>query len=281
MRRKNQSIELKFSDGRVSKIDENVHRLMLSYQKEIQKLRSSLPCFYDLSESIGHMESELLDFYNFLLKYRHLSKAQLFQDLFALYIHRMKTHGTFLEFGATNGVELSNSLMLENEFDWTGVLAEPSPQWHPDLENNRPNAVVLDSCIFTETGEKLDFFVSNAGMLSTLDEFRESDALTMPGNTKARNEAGYHCEVETIALNDVMERFFSGKSVDYMSVDTEGSEFAILQRFNFKKYAPKVVTVEHNFSQSQKKLDTLFRENGYIRCFEKFTQFDAWYVLKG
>ena len=278
MQRKNQSIELKFSDGRISKIDANVHNLILSYQKEIQILRNSLPGFYNLSETINRMESELLDFYNFLLKYWHLSKSQLFQDLFVLYIHEMKKHGTFLEFGATNGIELSNSLMLEKEFDWTGVLAEPSPQWHPHLTNNRPNAVVLDSCIFTKTGETLDFFVSNVGELSTLDEFRDADASTMPGNAKARNEDGYHGEVETISLNDVIEKFFSGEPVDYMSVDTEGSEFAILQRFNFKKYAPKVVTVEHNFSQSQKKLDTLFRENGYIRFFEKYTQFDAWYV---
>ena len=37
---------------------------------------------------------------------------------------------TFLEFGATDGLELSNSYMLENFLGWKGVLSEPSPQWH-------------------------------------------------------------------------------------------------------------------------------------------------------
>ena len=279
MNKRKRNIELKFSDGAVSEIDERVHRLILSYQREIQSLRKTLPAFYDLAENISNTGSELLNFYNFLLNHRSISRSQLFQDLFVLFIHEMKTHGTFLEFGATNGIELSNSLILEREFSWTGVLVEPSPQWHPDLSTNRPDAVVLDSCVFTETGRQLDFFVSDAGVLSTLDEFRESDASTMPGNAKVRNKSGYHCKVETISLNDVMLRYFNGGSIDFMSVDTEGSEFLILQEFDFKKYAPKVVTVEHNFSENQKKLDALFKDNGYVRYFEKFTQFDAWYVL--
>ena len=279
MNKRRQNIELKFSDGTVSKIDERVHRLILSYQREIQSLRKTLPAFYDLAGNISNTGSELLNFYTFLLKHRNISKSQLFQDLFVLFIHEMKTHGTFLEFGATNGIELSNSLILEREFSWTGVLVEPSPQWHPDLSTNRPDAVVLDSCVFTETGRQLDFFVSDAGVLSTLDEFRESDASTMPGNAKVRNKSGYHCKVTTISLNDIMLRYFDGSSIDFMSVDTEGSEFLILQEFDFKKYAPKVVTVEHNFSENQKKLDALFKDNGYVRYFEKFTQFDAWYVL--
>ena len=279
MNKRKQNIELKFSDGTVSKIDERVHRLIFSYQREIENLRKSLPAFYDLAENISNTGPELLNFYNFLLKHRDISRSQLFQDLFVLFIHEMKTHGTFLEFGATNGIELSNSLMLEREFSWTGVLVEPSPQWHPDLSTNRPDAVVLDSCIFTETGKQLDFFVSDAGVLSTLDEFRESDASTMPGNAKVRNQSGYHCKVTSISLNDVMLKYFGGNPIDFMSVDTEGSEFLILQEFDFNKYAPKVVTVEHNFSENQKRLDDLFKDNGYVRYFEKFTQFDAWYVL--
>ena len=76
-----------------------------------------------------------------------------------------------------------------------------------------------------------------------------------------------------------MAKFFCGAPVDYMSVDTEGSELTILKHFDFSQYAPKVITVEHNFSENEKRIDTLLKENGYIRWFDKFTQFDAWYVL--
>ena len=148
--------------------------------------------------------------------------------------------------------------MLEDKFGWSGVLAEPSPQWHSKLFENRPNSTVITECIYSETGKKLDFFVSDSGVLSTLNEFRESDISSMPGNTQARNESGYNCEVETISLNDVILKYFDGAKIDYMSVDTEGSELLILKQFDFSSYAPKVVTVEHNFTDAEKELDELF-----------------------
>ena len=233
-----------------------------------------------MSSKIKGYEDHLLEFYSHIFKYQNISTSQLFQDLFVSFIHNDKSNGTFLEFGATNGVELSNSFMLEKKLGWTGVLAEPSPQWHAKLFENRPNATILTDCIYTETGKKLDFFVSDVGVLSTIEEFRNSDITSMPDNTKVRNASGYKCEVVTISLNDVISKYFNGSKIDYMSVDTEGSELAILQHFDFSKYAPKVVTVEHNFTDAEKELDKLFIKHNYRRFFKEFTQFDAWYVLQ-
>ena len=100
----------------------------------------------------------------------------------------------------------------------------------------------------------------------------------MPGNTKARNEEGFTVKVPTISLNDVFIKYFNGEKIDYMSVDTEGSELLILSKFNFEKYGPKIVTVEHNFTSAQKNLDNLFKENNYKRFFPQQTQFDSWYI---
>ena len=102
----------------------------------------------------------------------------------------------------------------------------------------------------------------------------------MPGNTNHRNKSGYNYEVNTISLNDVISKYFNGINIDYMSVDTEGSELHILKHFDFSKYAPKVVTVEHNFTDDEKELDKLFISNNYRRIFREFTQFDAWYILQ-
>ena len=65
------------------------------------------------------------------------SKAQLRQDLFVLNELNYKRNGFFVEFGATNGVDLSNTYLLENKFDWEGILSEPAKVWHEDLVNNR------------------------------------------------------------------------------------------------------------------------------------------------
>lgn len=54
------------------------------------------------------------------------SRSQLRQDLFVLTELNFKQNGYFVEFGATNGVDLSNTYLLEKEFNWSGILAEPA-----------------------------------------------------------------------------------------------------------------------------------------------------------
>ena len=67
-------------------------------------------------------------------------RSQLYQDMFASFIVGDKFDKTFFEFGATNGIDLSNSFTLERYLNWKGVLSEPSPQWHHELKKNRPYA---------------------------------------------------------------------------------------------------------------------------------------------
>ena len=243
--------QINFTNGQSSLVDEKTMQYILHLQNII-KSQKSIPKFFDLNLCLTSCNNKLLDFYTFIFNNKNISHSQLFQDLFVLFILGMKREGKYLEFGATDGIDLSNSLLLEKEFGWSGVLAEPSPQWHSQLKKNRPKSQLLNDCIYSETGTELNFFVSKVGVYSTIEEFRDSDIESMPGNTKKRNEDGYSVNVSTISLNDVFLKYFNEERIDYMSVDTEGSEFLILSNFNFDKYGPKIVTVEHNFTSSEK-----------------------------
>tara|TARA_B100000795_G_scaffold268217_1_gene254745 strand:+ start:1917 stop:2747 length:831 start_codon:yes stop_codon:yes gene_type:complete len=220
----------------------------------------------------------LLNFIKSIEKKGDVIKSQLFQDAFAAFIVGNVFDKTFLEFGATDGFDLSNSFMLENRLGWSGVLAEPSPQWHKQLKGNRPNTPIITDCIWKCSGEKLDFFVSDVGVLSTLSAYVMSDLSSMPGNTSERIKNGKMVEVQTISLNDVMKKNFNGNAPSYLSIDTEGSEYEILNSLDFDKYRPIVLTVEHNFSNLEIKIDKLMNSNGYGRVFKDLTSFDAWYV---
>ena len=277
MNEKTKKFKINFNNGKSSFIDENTLKYIINLQNTL-KNQISIPKFYDLTKSLNNYNQELLDFYSFIFKNREISHSQLFQDLFVLFKLGNKRKGRFLEFGATNGKELSNSYLLEKNFEWEGILAEPSPQWEKSLKENRPRTKIINECIYSESGEMIDFFVSKKGVFSTINEFKESDIESMPGNTKARNEEGFTVKVPTISLNDVFIKHFNGEKIDYMSVDTEGSELLILSKFNFEKYGPKIVTVEHNFTSAQKNLDNLFKENNYKRFFPQQTQFDSWYI---
>ena len=204
--------------------------------------------------------------------------SQLYQDMFASFIVGDKFDKTFLEFGATDGIELSNTYMLENFEGWRGVLSEPSLQWHEALKKNRKNSKIITKCIWSQSGKNLDFFMSDVGILSTIKDFIESDKNSMPGNTLDRKKAGKLISVETISLNDVIKEYFSNISPSYISIDTEGSEYEILKSFNLDIYRPKVFTIEHNFTDLQMKFDDLMKLNNYKRIFRELTAFDAWYV---
>ena len=207
-------------------------------------------------------------------------KSQLYQDLFAKFIVGDRPEKSFLEFGATDGIDLSNTYWLETFHNWNGLLSEPSTQWHEKLEQNRPNTLLIKECIWSESDKKLDFFISDTGELSTIDQYKEHDRTSMPANTDKRVESGKKIIVNTISLNDVLEKKFQSIVPSYISIDTEGSEYEILKFFDFKKYRPSVFTVEHNFTIQEKEIDKLMKTNNYVRVFNKLTFFDGWYVTK-
>ena len=190
------------------------------------------------------------------------------------------TNKTFLEFGATNGIDLSNTYKLENELSWTGVLAEPDTNWISTLKKNRHKSKIITKCIWSKSGEKVNFFSSSESVFSTIEKFKYSDFKSIPGNTALRTRNGKNIVVETISLNQLIEEEFKGEAPSYISIDTEGSEFEILNSFDFSKYQPPVFTIEHNFTDFQKKIDILMFKNGYCRVFDNLTAFDAWYISK-
>lgn len=210
-------------------------------------------------------------FLAYVLKNFNIAKAQVFQDLFVLFMTNEKKGGYFVEFGATNGVTLSNSYLLEKSFGWDGILAEPARCWHAELKANR-NCKIETNCVWCKSGEQLEFNEVSSQELSTINVFSGSDGRTMD------RQNGNVYLVETISLNGLLEKHGAPHEIDYLSVDTEGSELTILSNFDFSKYKIKIITVEHNFTKEREKIHDLLKANGYQRVFEKFSNWDDWYV---
>lgn len=201
-----------------------------------------------------------------------LSRSQLFQDLFVLFFSNSKRNGFFVEFGATDGIDLSNSFILERQFGWTGILAEPAQCWHQVLKANRKAAIDF-RCVWSESGQKLEFKETALPELSTVIDLTEKDF-----NRNAR-KVGRTYQVETVSLNDLLQFHKCPKVIDYLSVDTEGSEYAILSKFDFSRYDIKIITVEHNFIEPDRgNIHALLSANGFVRVFEPLSRWDDWYL---
>lgn len=199
------------------------------------------------------------------------SKAQLKQDIFVLLQTGLKRDGFFVEFGATNGVDLSNTYLLEKEFGWKGILAEPAIVWHEDLKQNR-NASLEFDCVWSESGKILNFNIVDDAEFSTISHFNDRD------EHSAKRKHGTSYEVNTISLFDLLERHNAPQKIDYLSIDTEGSEFEILNNFDFNSYDISVITCEHNYTQDRKKIYELLKSKGYERKFTGLSLWDDWYV---
>jgi FkbM family methyltransferase len=225
---------------------------------------------YELSELIDE------DFFGEYFNNLKFSKSQLRQDLFVLSELGFKRNGYFVEFGATNGVDLSNTHLMEAKFGWDGILAEPAKIWHSSLKNNRSAAIETD-CVWRSTGETLLFNEVNdenhSGELSTIDSFSNADI-----HREVRKTTSNKYGVQTISLSDMLKKHNAPKEIDYLSIDTEGSEYEILSNFDFSEYDIKLITCEHNYTPLRDKIHALLSKNGYERKFSNFSLFDDLYV---
>ena len=177
-----------------------------------------------------------------------------------------------MEFGAINGIDYSNTYLLETEFSWTGILAEPARLWEKQLKANRPNASIETLCVWKDSNSSLIFNETDMPGLSTIDSFSDGDSHR---NTRL---AGKKYEVQTISLNDLLIKHRAPKYIDYLSIDTEGSEYEILKSFNFSEYFIKIITVEHNYTPQRELIFALLTSHGYKRKYENISEYDDWYV---
>ena len=228
---------------------------------------------FDLRLALAPMEKmspEEQDLFKFMVSHSLQSYSQTAQDLWALYESKEPATRYFVEFGATNGVNINNTVLLERKYGWTGILAEPNPVWHKALQQNR-TAIVDKRCVHSVTGETLEFINSENPVLGGIAN--QSASIT----AKKLHIKGDIIRVETVALNDLLEEHRAPTRIDFMSIDTEGWEYEILKTFDFKRWDVRLFSIELNLPSQNEAIDRLMKENGYARRFERFSGADAWY----
>ena len=216
------------------------------------------------------LESAARDFMQLALQELEHSRGQCFQDIAALYFSKKKRSGFFVEVGTGNGELLSNTFMLEKRFGWQGILFEPDRRFHESIGNLR-TAKLDERPVYSCDDKVLQFLeVSRAGELSTLSEFRREDGRFRFGSMR---------EVKTTSLNTAFSLHNAPREIDYISIDTEGSELEVLQGLDFNKYKVGFLTIEHNYVAGKKEA---FAEHlapfGFKPVLTEFSNQDIWLV---
>lgn len=214
-----------------------------------------------------------LEFFKAAAGHAKESRAQLSQDLWALWECGNRRNGYFVEFGAMDGEHLSNTWLLEKKFGWTGIVAEPNPVHAKALSANRGCVVSLE-CVAPVTGQAVPFLATQDSEFSRMEEFAPNDNHESSG----RRRDGERILVPTISLNDLLERSGAPEEPDFLSIDTEGSELAILESLDFNRWRFRTIAVEHNHTEAELRIDRLLVSKGYTRRFPAMSRFDGWYV---
>jgi FkbM family methyltransferase len=216
----------------------------------------------------------MVRFFAYVCLNQAASIAQLQQDLWVLFMTGGRREGYFVEFGACDGRRRSNTWLLESGYGWTGILAEPNPGYHRDLAANR-SCHIAHECVAARSGDEVAFECATDPTLSRMSDIVPADRQEEQG----RRVMAERIMVPAITLDDLLDRWDAPAEIDYISIDTEGSELVILEAFDFSRRHVRLFTVEHNHETAKRDaIHQLMQANGFRRWFPEATQFDDWYV---
>lgn len=162
-----------------------------------------------------------------------------------------KKNGFFVDFGAHDGMTLSNSLFFEKYRQWSGICIEPIPEVYEKLKQNR-KCITVNGCISLENGISKFLRVDGYGEMYSglIDKYDPLLSERIQRDLKVHGGATREIEVQCYNLNELLKKHQICE-VDYCSIDTEGGEFEILQSIDFKSIEIKVFTVENNFNSPE------------------------------
>lgn len=213
---------------------------------------------YFLYKKINEFEDD--PFLNYIKKNFQFSNSSLLQDCFALWVNNNINDGYFVEFGAGNGVDFSNTFLLKKR-GWNGLLIEPGSNF--------------ENCTKSRFVQSLNFAVtSKSNETLFLYETLDKNFSTLNSTKNAIKK-----KVLTITLSDALQFVNAPRYINFLSIDTEGSEFDALLGLDFNKYFVKCLVVEHNFnSLNRKKIYELLVDNNFKRVYENATLYEDWYI---
>jgi FkbM family methyltransferase len=198
------------------------------------------------------------------------SYSQFGQDRFvAEIVCAGKRGGYFVEAGAGDGLWISNTLLLERRYGWTGILIEPTSAFAA-LQRNRPGCICDNSGLAGEEGTITMVEIFDRGQAAISPAAKDNLLLSRsikdrrPGDLAAMNSywgvAQRQYLIKARPLADVLKAHRAPKRIDYLSLDVEGFEFEILRLFPFDEYEFGCLSIE----RPPPELQSLLTGRGYI-----------------
>ena len=202
--------------------------------------------------------------------FENVSYSQINQDINLINFYKEKENGYFVDIGAHDGIYLSNSYLLEKRYNWRGICAEAQPLVYENLLKNRGNMICHMDAVYHTSDLWIEFAIADNDVLSGISDYLDKHKDEVLTNNKI-------ISCKTISLLDLLDLYNAPRFIEYLSIDTEGSEYEILKVFEFDKYTFGYIDIEHNYEIiKREKIKELLENNNYIYVGEN--QFDDTYI---
>lgn len=149
--------------------------------------------------------------------------------------------GNAIEVGAAHGTVSSNTYYFELN-GWLCLCIEPNPRLFAALKSNRKYS--LQYAVGATNGD-MPFTVVT---LSNGDESAISglqvDERLIKTHPVIKREV---ITVQTRTLDTCLSEFGKFDKIDFVSIDTEGTEYDVLSGFDINRWRPKLLVIENNF----------------------------------
>lgn len=188
------------------------------------------------------------------------------QDRWVLDILGGKEGGYFVDIGASNGRGANNTYALERYYGWDGVCIEANDAWFRELSRMRSCAcehVVVYSTTGTVEFIEPDKHPGYGGVLENLRKAKQ----------RFWDDGGNMVIKPCDTLENILDRHNAPSTIDYLSIDVEGSELAILRDFPFLRYRFKAISIEGN------SCNDLLLAQGYVMVQNPYASVDWEYFF--
>jgi FkbM family methyltransferase len=202
---------------------------------EARLTRRKLRAIFNKQNTVAHKAPELSPFFHRALQ----SNSQFHEDLLIDLLLNRKKDGVYVDIGA-NDPFINNNTQRFYLRGWRGINIEPGLSAYKKIEKNRAFDINLNMAVSEESGKLTLYQIGNDSSLSTLDygtavKMAEACKLELTSFT-----------VDAMPVSRILDTYLANRHIDFMSVDTQVHDLAVLKSNDWDRYRPTLVVVNSN-----------------------------------
>jgi hypothetical protein len=205
-------------------------------------------------------------------QYGPSKQSQLFEEWIVRDFFHDKRDGVFVDVGAADYKDGSNTWFLEQNLGWSGIAVDAQDHYRPNWERFRPKSRFFTLFVSDRSNDKAQLFLSANG------SFVASSQRTF---TEGFGKVSGQAEIPTITLTDLLTGAHVG-AFDFLSMDIELSEPKALAGLDIQRFKPSLACVEAHPQVRQQILD-YFAANHYtvVGKYLRVDTLNLWFMPDG